>query len=122
MKYWKFLFIPILYWFIITTFQSCSNDNFEEYYTSSCDTLNVTYSVTIAPVIDRNCLGCHFAGNSTGVDLETYSDVKDAADNDALLGALKHLEGYTPMPLNGKLDDCTIQKIEIWIKNGTLNN
>jgi hypothetical protein len=114
------IFLSAIIWFLLL--QSCSYDNIEEYYTDICDTTDVTYSGAVLPVIDRNCNNCHFAGNSTGVDLETYINIKTAADNGSLLGSIKHQPGYTPMPLNGKLDDCTIAKLEKWINDGTPNN
>jgi hypothetical protein len=104
-------------------FVSCTNDNYDEYYGGTCDVDNVTYSATVAPIIKNQCFACH---NSTfangGVLLETWDDVKKQVDNGKLLGVIKHLPGYSPMPQGGKLDDCTILKIETWINNGALNN
>ncbi len=44
---------------------------------TTVDTVNVSYSKTIQPVITTYCLGCHQApSNSGGVNLSTYSNVK----------------------------------------------
>jgi hypothetical protein len=104
-------------------FVSCSSDNEEEFYNQiGCDVENVSFSSTIDPIIDQNCKSCHFNGNRTGVTLVTYENIKISAESGELLGSIKHLPGYDPMPQGGKLDDCTIEKIETWINNGTPNN
>jgi hypothetical protein len=57
------------------------------------------------------------------VVLATYNDVKSNALNGKLLGAIKHSNGYSPMPKGGnKMKECDIRKIEIWINSGTPNN
>jgi len=102
---------------------SCASDNFDDYYGDKCDVENVYYSSTIAPIIKNQCLSCHSSTfTNGGILLETWDDVKKQADNGNLLGVVKHLPGYSPMPQGGKLDDCTILKIETWINNGALNN
>lgn len=102
---------------------SCTKENAQEYYGGiNCDTLNVSFSATVDPIMERNCKGCHFTGNGTGVTLASYNDIKNAADNGKLLGTIKHLPGFSPMPQGSKLDDCTISKIETWINNGAPND
>lgn len=107
----------------ISVITSCSYDNEEEYYSiDKCDLTGISFAETIDPIIDRNCKGCHYEGNSTGVSLVTYNNIVDAAENGKLLGTIKHLPGFEPMPRGGKLDDCSIQKIEQWINDGTPQN
>lgn len=102
---------------------SCSYENLEEYYSDySCDTIDITYSETIYPILERNCLGCHYRGNSTGLELETYEDILEKVVDGRLLGSIRHEDGYSAMPQGGKLDDCTISKIEIWIEEGAKEN
>jgi hypothetical protein len=102
---------------------SCSSDNFDDYYGKNCDVDNVTYTSTIAPIIKNQCVSCHSSTFSNGgILLETYDDVKKQADNGNLLGVTKQLPGFSPMPQGGKLDECSILKIETWINNGALNN
>lgn len=104
---------------------SCYYDKAESLRTiSDCDTTKVTYSITIAPMINSNCEGCHSGGTpSGGVMLSNYSETKTAADNGSLLGTIKHESNWSPMPKGGnKLSDCNIRQLEIWIKNGTPNN
>ena len=106
---------------------SCSKSNEEDMTTptpSGCDTVNMTYAADVVPVLKANCYSCHGnGGNSGGVNLDTYNNVKAQADNGALLGSITHVSGYTPMPLNGgKLSDCNINVIRDWINHGALNN
>lgn len=105
---------------------SCYYDNVEELYPQNpeCDTTNVTFSNDVYPVINSNCISCHNSTlSSGGVNLETYDDIVNAANNGSLMGVVKHESGWSPMPKNGnKLDDCTISKLEIWISNGKPNN
>lgn len=108
---------------ILLLLASCSYENLEDYYDDYvCDTVDITYSGTIYPIIDRNCLGCHYRGNSTSVNLETYEDIFEKVQDGRLLGTIRHEDGYSPMPQGGKLDDCTILKIEIWIEEGAQEN
>lgn len=102
----------------------CTSDNEKEFYGGlDCDTLNVKYSEVIDPILDRNCVSCHFTGsNGTGVSLQNYADVKVVVDNGRLLGAINHEPGYSPMPQGGELDDCTISKIEAWVNKGAPND
>lgn len=105
---------------------SCYYDNVEELYPQkpNCDTTNVSFSGDIFPVIDNSCVSCHNSSfASGGVNLDTYDNIVSAANSGKLMGAIKHEQGWSPMPKNGnKLDDCTISKLDIWISDGTPNN
>lgn len=102
---------------------SCSKDNIEEYYSNNeCDTIDVSFSETVFPIVQNNCLACHFEGSSSGVDLTSYDKIKEQIDEGKFLGNIQHASGYSPMPPSYKLDDCTISKIENWINDGAPNN
>ncbi|HHH52285.1 MAG TPA: hypothetical protein ENK91_01380 [Bacteroidetes bacterium] len=115
---------------LVVGLQACYYDNEEELYPSvdtGCNLENVTFSGTISGILSSRCLGCH--GNATassygdGIKLEDYQDVKNAADGGRLLGAVKHEQGYSKMPLgSAKMDDCKISQIEAWINAGSPNN
>ena len=111
---------------IIAGFQSCYYDNEEALYPSlgTCDTSNVTYSVTIAAIMAANCNSCHGSTLSNGnVITENYQGLKIIADNGKLHGVVNHLSGYQPMPKDRpQLSDCDLAKIDIWINSGALNN
>ncbi len=89
-----------------------------------CDTTNVTFSGSVWPIISTRCTGCHTgSGAGGGVHLANYSDVVAAANNGSLMGSIRHEAGYSPMPKNsGKLPDCKINTIQIWINNGMPND
>jgi hypothetical protein len=108
---------------LLALFYSCSYENLEEYYGEiSCDTVNVSFSETVFPIIERNCLGCHYDGNSIGIELTSYNKIKAKIDEGKVLGNIKHEPGFRAMPPNAMLDDCSISKIENWINDGIQNN
>lgn len=111
---------------ISLAFTSCYYDNEEELYPNpvACDTTNVTYSATIAPILSANCNGCHASGApSAGIVTDNYTDLQTIVQNGKLVGAINHLNGFSPMPKGGnKLSDCNLAKIEKWINAGAPNN
>lgn len=89
--------------------------------TTSCDTSNVTYPGTVYPILNQYCIFCHSGPTPTGgLDFTNYSQVAFVAQNGALIGAIKHLQGYSPMPKDSnQLDTCKIRQIEIWVRDTT---
>lgn len=110
----------------ISLFTNCTNNNKQDILTAAggCDTSVTTYSSTVSKIMLDYCTNCHGGSSpSAGISLESYGDVKTYTDNGKLLGSIKHTAGISPMPQgSGKLDDCTIAKLERWINNGALNN
>jgi Na+-translocating ferredoxin:NAD+ oxidoreductase RNF subunit RnfB len=96
---------------------------------SSCDTAGtVSFNTQVWPVINNNCTGCHNSSNSRGgVNLEGYAQVKTYAETlqngtPILVGVINYMNGFANMPPSGKLDDCSIRKIELWIGQGITDN
>ena len=85
-----------------------------------CDTLNVTYSNTIQPIIQLYCIGCHSGQNPQySINLSTYQGVVAVANSGRLLGAIRWETGFFPMPKNGnQLPACQINQFQIWIDTG----
>jgi mono/diheme cytochrome c family protein len=83
-----------------------------------CDTINVTYTATIWPIIQDNCKGCHSGASAGGgVQLIDYSTIQAAGASGKLYGSITHGNGYAPMPKNGAmLPDCYITQIRKWIE------
>lgn len=110
----------------MTGLSSCYYDNEEDLYPQpvDCDTLNVTYSQTIAPIMSTNCNACHGgSAPNANVKTDTYNDLKIIADDDRLWGVVNHESGYSPMPKDRpKLNDCDLKKIRVWLDNGALND
>ena len=106
--------------------QGCYYDVEEDLYpsTSICDTSLVTYSQTVRPILDNNCMNCHSQTASMGnVVLESYSDVLNYVNSGQLVGAINHDPNFSAMPQGeAKLDDCTILKIETWVLAGSPEN
>ena len=110
----------------------CYYDNEEELYPdqgNDCDTTNITYSETVFPIINSNCISCHSGSAPQGnILLEDYTTISKQAKIPAgqagsLYGAISHDPGNSPMPKNGtQLTDCKIKQIKIWIDAGTPNN
>jgi len=113
---------------LIVLLASCYYDNEEALYPSYstlCDTTNVTFSATVAPMLSGNCLSCHSnssaAAFGNNIRLEAYADVQSKAA--AVAGSIKHTGSYSPMPKNGgKLKDCAIKQFDIWVRQGMPNN
>lgn len=104
----------------------CSFDNEEEYYADlMCDTANVTYSGSVAPIFSASCSSCHSDAGATFPNLVGYDNVKSYIESDTggIPARIRHVVGYTPMPQGApKLPECDIRKIEIWITSGFPNN
>ncbi len=84
------------------------------------DTINITFSGTIFPLIQSNCLGCH---SSTGTNLIGYDSIYKQVINGKLNCTVNHLSGCLPMPQNGQmLCPGKIAQIKKWIDSGAPNN
>ena len=105
---------------------SCEWNNEEDLYpvVTGCDTTNITYSGTVAVILDGNCVSCHNSSfGQGGVVVDNYDDLKVVVDNGRFWGAINHEEGYLPMPQNlPKLNECDLKKIRTWIDEGALND
>lgn len=106
----------------------CYYDTRENLYPSlnnSCsDTVNVTFSAKIAPILNSYCTSCHSGSSPDGnVQLGTYEGVKAVVNNGKLLGSITHDGTAVPMPQSGgKLDDCKIAAFSKWISAGAPKN
>lgn len=108
----------------------CYYDNEEALYPvldQACDTTAVTFAKSILPILQTNCYGCHgtsqAAASGNGIDLETFSSLKQVVVSGRFYGAIIQDPNRSPMPKGGfKLDTCPITKIKLWIDKGALNN
>ena len=107
-------------------FFSCYYDNEEALYPNiiPCDSINVTFSGSITPILSNNC-SCHSNINAAKVGnkifLENYNDV--SAHIDHILPSIKHDPQHIPMPNSGgKINDCYIKTFDRWVKIGMPNN
>lgn len=113
------LFAFILY------ISSCSKDKAAEpiIIDVSCDSIPKSFSVDVQPIINANCVTCHFSGSSfaNGQSWETHADI--STNISAILTAINHQPGKTPMPYQmSKLSDSLINVIRCWAADGAQNN
>lgn len=103
---------------------SCYYDNEEDLYlgSSNCDTANVTYSASVAPIMAGYCNSCHSGTSPSGnVKTDSYSSV--VANSIRIQGAVNHKSGFSPMPQGeAKLSSCSLSVIDIWIRKGMPEN
>lgn len=91
---------------------------------NECDTINVTFSMVISPIIQQKCLGCH-SGTSPGggIDFSMFDQLQAAAQDKRMLNSILHAPGFKAMPLGGMmLPECEIEAIRIWTNDGAPNN
>lgn len=118
----------VIFVFLLSLAAACTSDSEEDVtpqpQPQQCDTQNVTFASTVAPILSANCYGCHSTETATnGVILDTHAGVKKQADNGTLVGVISHAAGFTPMPQGmAKLPDCDIAKIKEWVDDGAKNN
>lgn len=102
----------------------CYYDNEEDLYlgSSTCDTTNVTYATSVAPVFAGYCNSCHSGSSPSGnIKTDSYSSV--VTNITRIRGSINHQSGFQAMPQNGgSLSSCDLTKIDIWIRQGMLNN
>ena len=123
-KIFMYNLIPALSILIFSCTFYNEEDLFPDY--AECDTLNVTYSGTVVPVLVNNCYSCHSSDNyedNSAPLLEGYQNLEPYASNGILSGVINHKPGFQQMPRNrAKLSDCDIAKIDKWILDGANNN
>lgn len=86
----------------------------------TCDLSAVTYSGTVAPLMQLYCNGCH-SGTAAAHNIrtDTYTNVKALAAKPSFMGSMQHLPGYSPMPQNAsRLSTCQLDQIAKWIELG----
>jgi len=104
----------VIYWWIAQGANSNKCDS------TGCDSTNVTYTASIAPICAAWCTGCHGGSKpANGISLETYDGVAACANSNRLMGALYHDSGFYPMPKGGSsLTPCEIDLFQKWINIG----
>jgi hypothetical protein len=128
MKHHKILLLTLALSGAVFYLAGCAKENEEHLSggTGGCDTLDVSYSLQIVPILQNNCYTCHGAGSNSGsggINLSTYTALKVYADNGYLVGNVSHAPGYIGMPYGlPKLPDCEVNTITAWVNQGSKNN
>ena len=112
---------------MITT--SCYKDNEEELYpyVSDCDTMEVSFSSGVEPILTSFCYACHDQVNNaslaSGINLEGYDNVIAQIDAGVFQSSIEQDGNASYMPKNSnKLANCNISIIRNWINEGANNN
>ncbi len=107
----------------IVLFTACSSDS-EDEIEPDCDLSNVTYTGTIAPIMQAHCNGCHSGSvPSAGIVTADYQSLQAIALDGRLLGTINHEVGFSPMPKGQpQLDECLREQIALWVNEGAPEN
>ena len=96
---------------------------YDAYYAAkTCDTLHVTYTLTIVPIITARCAtsGCHTAGGTGNGNFDTYAGVKGKVANGSLVNRTFVLMN---MPsTGGPLTACQMAQFKAWVNAGAPDN
>ena len=86
----------------------------------------VTYNNDIKIIIDNNCIVCHNNPpvNGAPISLTTFSDVRNAVQNNNLINRISRQEGESgAMPAGGpRLPQNLIDQVITWQTDGLLEN
>jgi hypothetical protein len=94
----------------------------------SCGLKKLSFKKDIEPLVTSACVSsvCHNNGNGQrGIGLEGYFNISSFVKDDStrFLGVIRHQPNFSQMPLGRpKLDSCSIQKLETWIRQGAPNS
>ncbi len=90
----------------------------------SCDSSNFKYSTAIQPLLQTKCIGCHStASPGGGIDLSSYTLVKNSVTSGRFWGSINQDPGFSPMPKGmSKMSVCELTQFKKWIDAGALNN
>jgi len=109
------------------SFQGCTYDIEEDLNPNTeCDTLSVSFSSDILPILDSNCSSCH--GESypeADLNLIEYESVASSVLNgETLERIMLPIDDGSVMPPspNSLLTECEIDKIVAWTNQGALEN
>jgi hypothetical protein len=83
----------------------------------NCNT-TVSYQTDIKPIVESNCVGCHFSGFSSG-DFTSFEGFKAKADQ-GRVEAMVFTE--KKMPPNGPIPDEDLELLYCWLQDGALEN
>ena len=124
----RFYIISLTLIVFLSFFGSCYYDSEEALYpefSTSCDTINVTFNTTIVSLLNNNCYSCHSnntaASFGNNIRLQNYTDV--VANASTITGSIKHSTNFKPMPKNSSMiKSCSITQFDIWVRKGMMNN
>lgn len=84
--------------------------------TTCIDTVNISYSNQIQPILNANCVRCHDA--ATSQNFTSYKTTKPFAEAGILEGCITGKPDFLLMPPAQKMDSCDIKAIQAWVHQG----
>jgi hypothetical protein len=111
MKALKIILLALVGSFIV----SCESHTYEDI---SGEVANPTYTANVKSIIDNNCLSCHSVAGSQFPTMETYSQVKNAAQNGNMICRIDDQSCGSVMPVTGRMEQIKINIIKKWATNG----
>lgn len=99
---------------------ACYYDNeVEQYGQSTCDTVAVSFSQDIQPILNASCTSCHApGGEQAGTPFTNYTEVSNFYNQ--ITERVQGIGGI--MPPSGAISDCNQLKIAAWVNAGAPNN
>jgi hypothetical protein len=104
-------------------------DELYEGYLAQCDTTAISFAQDVKPILAVACDNCHSTATApilgAGINLDGPERIAAYERNfpGRLYGSVAHASPYSPMPKGSrKLDNCSLSKIDAWIKAGTPDN
>lgn len=95
-------------------FQSCQKDNTT---TTPPTTTIKNYNDHVQSIVYNHCTTCHSGvAPQGGLDLTTYQNVRNSAENGTLLQRIN--DSANPMPPSGLLPDANRQAFADWAQSG----
>lgn len=116
--------IKIIFFTIIIgifAIESCTFEKVEPAKLPIVDTA-VSYSITIVPIVNAQCISCHCAGGSGNGDFTTYIGIKAKVDNGSLYNRIVTLKDMPMIGSGYTLTDAERTKFSSWINQGGKNN
>lgn len=98
---------------------SCETQTYQEISGNVTEVIP-SYTTNIKPIIENNCLSCHGTGGQYPT-METYSQVRDAAENGNMICRIDDQSCGAVMPQSGRMAQTNITKIKDWVSNNFPN-
>ena len=97
---------------------SCESSTYEDI---SVKVDNPTYMARIQPIIQNNCLSCHSEVGGELPTMETYIQVRKAAEEGNMICRIDDQSCGSVMPQSGRMPQLNIDAIKKWVSNGFPN-
>ncbi|WP_033961610.1 hypothetical protein [Psychroserpens jangbogonensis] len=114
-----------LYLILLALSYSCSYVSEEDLIDATPLPEVVTYQANVKSIIDNNCIACHNNPpiNGAPISLTTFNDVKNAIENNGLIGRISSTDLAFSMPFGGpRLPQNLIDIVVKWEQDGLLEN